>query len=171
MLRPLVVKTDTDLKSIAAMVLDGRFKGAQADAVAAQLEAVNSHVDPRKIKAGTVILVPDTPGFKATAASSVQSEPFGDFSRMVSDALGAAAERMRSGSAARAAERSDLAAAVKSAAFKRLVANDPDVQKQAEAALSAAEQEAAGDKQVEETLAVVRKAALAALGQLGKVVG
>jgi hypothetical protein len=171
MLRPLVLKTDTDLKALTASVLDGRFKGPQADAVAARLEAANPHVDPARISAGTVVLVPDTPGFKAAAASSVQSEPFADFGKMVSEALGAAAGRMKSGNALRAAERADVAAAVKSAAFKRLVANDPDVQKQAEEALKAAEQEAAADKQSEETVALLGKTALAALGELGKVVG
>lgn len=170
MLRPLVVKKDTNLQSLALTVLDARFKGAQADA-AAHLKAVNPHLDPDKISAGTVVLVPDTPGFKAAAASAIQSQPFGDFRKMVADALDAAAEKMKSGNGARAAERDDVAAAVKSAAFKRLTANDPDVQKQAGAALKAADQEAADDKEAEDTLAKVSKAALTALDQLAKIVG
>ena len=170
MLRPLIIKKDTDLKSLASAVLDARFKGSQVAALA-QLEAVNPHVDPNKISAGTVVLVPDTPGFKAAAASSIQSQPFGDFSTMVAGALGAAAESMKTGNAARAAERAGVAAAVKSAAFKRLTANDPDVVKQAEEALKAADKEAADDKQAEATLAAVSKAGLAALEQLAKIVG
>ena len=123
MLRPLVIKKDTDLKSLASAVLDARFKGSQVAALA-QLEAVNPHVDPNKISAGTVVLVPDTPGFKAAAASSIQSQPFGDFSTMVA-ARWACRRVNEDGNAARAAERAGVAAAVKSAAFKRLTAKIP----------------------------------------------
>ncbi len=171
MLRPFVLKTDTTLKSLASTVLDGRVKGAQADAALAQLTAANPHVDPHKIEAGTVVLVPDTPGFKAAAASSIQSQPFADFQKTVSTALDAAAAAMRTGNAARAAERHAVATVLKSATFRRLVANTPDLQKAAEAALKAAEQDAAADKQAEAQLGTLNKAALATLADLAKIVG
>ena len=170
MLRPLILKADTDIKSLASDVLRARLSDAQTNAAVDKLAEANPHVDPDKIAAGTVVLVPDTPGFKASAADSVQSGPFNDFGTMVSDALGAAAEKMKAGNAARATDRSDLAAAVKSAVFKRLTANDPDTQRQADEAVKAASADADADKQAEEMLATVSKAALAVLGELGKAV-
>lgn len=100
------------------------------------------------------MLVPNTLGFEAAAASSIQPQPFADFTRLVSGALGDAADRMKTGNAIWAAERNDMAATIKSAAFERAIANDPDAARPAEA-----------------TLADIRKAARSVLEQVRKISG
>jgi len=170
MLRPIILKEGTDIGGLASDLLRARLSEAHAGAARSRLAEANPHLDPKKIAAGTVVLVPDTPGFKTAAATSIQSEPFGEFNALVTEALGAAAARAKAGIAAREREREDIAAAVKSAAFKRLTANDPDTQKQASEALKAAEADATADKQAQEVLATASRAVLAALDELGKAV-
>jgi len=170
MLRPIILKADTNAESLASDLLRARLSEAQADAARGKLAEANPHLDTEKIAAGTVVLVPDTPGFKTADATSIQSEPFGDFSALAQGALGAAAERAKAGIAARKKERADIAAALKSAAFRRLTANDPDTQRQVEQVVKAATEDADADKQAAEMLEAISKAARAALDELGKVV-
>ena len=59
MLRTFTVKNDTTLQALGTTMLDARFSGAQADAAMEQVKALNTHVDPQRIAAGTVLFVPD----------------------------------------------------------------------------------------------------------------
>jgi hypothetical protein len=171
MLRTFIVKTDTDIKSLSSTLLDARFRGAQADAAVERLKSLNPHADLKKLGAGTVLFVPDSPGFKASAGTSVQATPLEDFRIILSGALSDAARDVKSGNAARATERADVSAILKSAVFKRIVGTDKDVAQQADDAQKAMASEEADDKQAEETLATMNKAALAALAGIGKLVG
>jgi hypothetical protein len=169
--RTFVVKTDMDIKSLSGSLLDARFSGAQAEAALQQLKLFNPHADLAKLRAGTVLFVPDTPGFKATAGTTTQTTPLQDFGALLAGALGDAARSTKAGNAARAAERADVAAILKSAAFKRIVGTDKDLAKQADDAQKAIASEEADDKQAEETVAAMSKAAAAALAGIGKLVG
>src|SRR5262245_53560089 len=130
MLRTFVVKGDTNLKSLGSTLLDARFGGAQADAALDRLKALNPHANPERIPAGTVLFVPDSPGFKASAATSTQAAPLDDFRALLSSALTDAASNMKAGNAQRAAERADVSAVVKSAVFKRIAGDDKDIAQQ-----------------------------------------
>ena len=90
---------------------------------------------------------------------------------MLIGALTDAANRLKTANAARAAERADLSAVLKSAAFKRAAGDDRDVLQQVGDAQKVLAAEEAEDKQAEETLTAMSKAALAALAQLTKVAG
>jgi len=171
MLRPIILKQDTSFKALGADMLRARLSKAQSDAAFDKLKAANPHVEKDKIAAGTVVLVPDASGFKSSGTTSLLSEPFDDFGKLATAALGAAAERIKAGTATRARDRAELAAAVKSAAFKRATANDPEVARQAEAALKAAEQDAADDKASAEAFAGIQEGVKEVLEALGKVVG
>ena len=171
MLRPLILKADTDLKSLAASVTDRRLKPDRADAAMARLAAANPHVDPASIAAGTVVLVPEGPGFKASAAGSVQSQPFADFSAMATAAMEAASVALREGLDARAGERKEVTAALASAQVRRNLSGDTDVQKMADEAMRMAAQEEADDKQALEMFGASLQAAQDALAGLEKVVG
>jgi hypothetical protein len=94
-----------------------------------------------------------------------------EFRALLSDALGDAATRLKDGNAARATERAELSAALRSAAFKRVTAEDRDIARQVTEAQETMASEERADKQAEENLATVSKAALAALAQLRKVAG
>jgi hypothetical protein len=169
--RTFTVRNETTLQALGATLLDARFGDAQADAALERVKALNPHVDFQKIAPGTVLFVPDAPGLKATAGTAPQSAPLDDFRALLSGALGDAASRLKEGNTARAAGRADLSAALKSAAFKRVTGEDSDIAKQVSEAQDAMASEERADKQAEENLATVSKAALAALTQLRKVSG
>lgn len=171
MVRTLVVKQATDLQSVGSILLDARFGGTQSDAAIERLRELNPHVDPKKIPAGTVLFVPDAPAFKASASSSPQVIPLADFSTVVSGALDDLAEGLKTDAAARAAERSDLASVLKSAPLKRAIGDDKDLAQQVADAQKAITAEEKDDKQAQEALASMSKAALATLSQIGKLIG
>ena len=171
MLRPIILKQDTSFQTLATDMLRTRLSKAQSDAALDKLKVANPHVEKDKIAAGTVVLVPDAPGFKSAGTTSLLSEPFDDFGALATAALGAAAERVKAGAVARDRDRAELAAALKSAAFKRATANDPEVVRQAEAALKAAEQDAAADKAAAEAFAGIEEGVKEVLAALRKVVG
>ncbi|WP_422003421.1 hypothetical protein [Reyranella sp.] len=169
--RTFTVKNETTLQSLGTALLDARFGGAQAEAAMEQVKALNPHVDFQRIAPGTVLFVPETTGLKATAGTSAQSAPLDEFRALLSGALGDAAGRLKEGNAARAAGRADLAAALKSTAFKRVVGEDRDIAAQVTEAQEAMASEERDDKQAEENFAAVSKATLAALTQLRKLAG
>lgn len=171
MLRTFVVKSETDLPALSSALLDGRFRGAQADAALADLKRLNPHADLTQLKPGTVLFVPDTPGFKATAATSVQAGFLADFRTRLTGALDAAARDAKVGMAGRAAERADVSAALASAVFKNAAANDPILTGQGGAAAKAMAAEETDDKQSLDALAAASRAVLASLDQLEKVLG
>lgn len=169
--RTVIIKTDTTLRALGPTLLDARFRGEQVDAALERLKALNPHADPERIPAGTILFVPDSPAFKASASMSPQAAPIEDFRVMLTSALSDAATRLKNASATRAAERADLSTVVKGAAFKRAAGDDRDVLQQVSDAQKAMATEEAEDKQAEESLAAISKAALAALAQLTKVAG
>lgn len=169
MLRTFVVKGDTNLRSLGNTLLNARFRGAQADAALERLKALNPHADPERIPAGTVLFVPDQPGFKASAATSTQAGPLDDFRALLSSALSDAARNMKTGNAQRAAERADVSAVVKSAVFRRIVGDDRGIALQVSDAQKAMAAEESDDRQAEEALSAMSKAALEALTRLGRL--
>ena len=169
--RTVIVKTDTTLRALGPTLLDARFRGDQVDAALDRLKALNPHADPEKIAAGTVLFVPDTPAFKASASTSPQAQPLDDFRAMLTTALTDSAARLKSANAARAAERADLTTVLKGAAFKRASGDDADVVKQVSDTQKALATEETEDKQAEEALAAMSKAGLAALAQVTKIAG
>ncbi len=171
MLRTFTVKQDTNLKALSGTLLDARFGGAQADAAAAQLRALNPHADLDKLKAGTVIFIPDVPQFKPSAATSTQADLVDDFRKLVSDALQSTTEKVRLANAERASERRSVGAVLKGAALKKIVGSDKDAAAQVDAAQKAMADEEKQDKQTEEAFAAMSKAALEALAQVSKLVG
>jgi hypothetical protein len=171
MVRTFTVKNDTTLQGLGTTLLDGRFGGAQADAAMARLMAFNPHADPQKLAAGTVLFVPDTPGLKTSAGTAPPGVAIDDLRGLLTSALSEAASGVKTGNAQRAAQRADLAAALKSDVFKRLTGDDRDLAQQVSDAQQAMANEESADKQAEETLTVMSRAALAALEQIGKLVG
>jgi hypothetical protein len=169
MLRTFIVKQDTDVKSLGGTLLDARFSAAQADAAMKELMVLNP--DAAKLKAGTVIFIPDLPQFKTSAATSTQARVVDDFHKLVSEALDSATQKMKLGIAGRATERADVGEVLKSAALKKIVGSDKDVALQVDGAQKAVANEERQDKQAGETLETMSKAALAALAQMSKLVG
>ena len=171
MLKIFIVTKDTDLQSLSSTLMDARFRGAQADAALARLKALNPHVDLGKLQAGAALIIPDSPGFKASAGASPQAGLLDEFRALVSGALSDATTRMRAAAEQRARERADVAAAFKSDSFSRVAAGGKDLAQQASEALKMLAAEESGDKAAAETVATMSKAALSVLAQIGKVLG
>ncbi|MDR2154282.1 MAG: hypothetical protein LBE78_04555 [Burkholderiaceae bacterium] len=164
--RTLVVDQATNLKSISATLLDARFGGTQADAAMRQLQALNPQVDLNKIAAGSVLFVPDSPVFKVSATSPVQTLPLQDFSAIVADAFNQTAATLKSKAAARAAARAQLNPALKSAAFKKIVGKNEELTRRLTLAQKTLAMEEKNQQQAQDALDAMSKAALTQIAKL-----
>lgn len=169
--RTFVVKEDTTLDQLGGTLLDARSRGTRLETAMQELTALNPHADPAKVPAGTVLLVPDTPGFKPTAGTSVQSGALHDLQALLATALAGAAQGARTGLATRAAGRTEVATAMQTEEFKRLAGNDPELARQAEAAQAALATQEKEEGEAEQAFAGIGKAATEALAQLAKQLG
>lgn len=135
-----------------------------------RLQRLNPHVDLAKLKAGTVLLLPDIPDLDSQG-DSLAGEAFDGLAADAANGLKAAGARMRDGFERRAAEHKELAAVFKSAGVKRLMESDEVLRKQV---AEAEERFKAEQKEAAESLAVADEAGkalaseLAALGRLFK---
>jgi hypothetical protein len=136
-----------------------------------QLQELNPHLDINNIKAGTVILIPDAPNFNATEGDPVGSSTFDDFQQLVKTGLSDATARLRAGDAQRAADRSDVTALMKSAAFKKVLDGDADLKQQLADATKGYKDEQTQEDQDDAAVAAAAKAILAELADLAKVLG
>ena len=171
MLRTLVVSKPTTLKALSAS-LAADSGGASAETAAANLSALgrlNPHVaDLDRVPAGTVVFVPA--GSKSRGdGESIVEQSFGQFSEHVRQAVEASAKRVDAGHAALAEQQKEVVAALRSAAVKRQIDADADLQQQvkdAEAVFKADQQAARTAEQAFETLPKDVAAELAALAKL-----
>lgn len=170
MLRTFVVKEDMDLQALSHHLLDARFRGDQADFALDVLKRFNPHADLTKLTAGTLLLVPDTAGFKSSATTSVSTAVFDDFQKCVASALDEAADKLKSGNQTRAADRAGVSAFIKSAVFRRIVASDEQLKEQADEAAGAMAKEEERDKQAAESFDATIKSTIAALTQFAKII-
>ena len=170
-MRILVIKQDTDLPALSGRLLSARLSGEQADSTLKALQDLNPHADLKKLRAGTVLLVPEAPGFKVSASDAVGDETFAGFQRLVKAALSGAAENLKAGDAERSGERDEFAAVIKRAAVKRIIDSDAELKQQVADAAKAHKEEEQQAEQAEQTLATASDAALAKLTELGKLLG
>jgi hypothetical protein len=171
--RTFIVKTNTDLKSLSADLIDSRFSDKQKAAALQEIRTLNPHVDIDKLKAGSALFLPSKPGFKAAAAKSPQSDMLDEFQRLLSSALSDTAGRLRDGSVARAAERAAVRESLGTPGFKAALREDPDLAKQAESAqkFMAAEEAAEKQQDPEEAVKAMGKAAMASIAVMSKLLG
>jgi hypothetical protein len=170
-MRMLTITQDTDLQALSGLLLDARLGSARTDAAIDALQAVNPHADLKKLRAGTVLFVPETSGFKGSASVSVQGNALGDFQQMVRNVLGQAAEKLKAGDTTRAGERDAITAVIGTAAVKRILDSDPELMKQVTEETKAFEEDQKQADQAEQALAAASRAVLAKLSELSKLLG
>jgi hypothetical protein len=170
--RVVVIKQETDIQTIGSSLLGARTSSAQATNAIEALKTLNPHVaDVKNIKPGTVLLVPDSPHFKASASVPASAGTLDDLQKLTRGGLTAAAARMKAADTARANELSELAGLQKLAAVKRAIDSDPQLKEQlgdAAKAAKAAQQEAA---KAEAALDTMLKGATSELNELAKLLG
>jgi len=170
-MRTLVIKQDTDIQALKGRLIAGKTSAGKAESAIKQLEDLNPHLNLNDLRAGAVVLVPDTPNFKAAEGEIVGGGTFEDFQQFVRSSLADAVGRLKTGNAARATERADIAALLKTAAFKRVLESDADVKQQVAAATKDFKDEQQQADEDEKTVAAAAKTATAQLAELGKVLG
>ena len=171
MARMFVVKDDATLEVLKGSLLSARLSNTQATSALAELQTLNPHVDLKNVSAGTVLLVPDAPSFKASASDSVVGDAFGGFQELVRDELTAVARNLRTGAAARAEQRSEVASVQKTAAFRKVVEQDAELKEQLAQASKQAKDDEKAAAAAEDTVEAVSKGAMAELAALAKLLG
>ena len=169
--RMVVIKNATDIKTLRTSLLRANVSDAQAASALADLQALNQHVNPAKIPAGTVLLVPDAPSFDAAASEPIATSPFDALRERLRIDLTAASKRLKAGNEMRAAQRADIASVQKSAAFKKIVDKDPELQKQVEEAGKALKEDEKQAADAEKKVAAAIDDTMAELDALGKLFG
>jgi hypothetical protein len=168
-MRMLIVKQDTDLPALSGSLLAAKLGARQTDAALQSLQALNPHVDLKKLRTGSVLLVPDAPAFKTSATNPVHGGALDAFQQLVRDALGGLAERLKAGDAGRAAERAEVTSVLKN--LGRVSAADPDLQQQIAGITKAFQEDQKTADQAQQAVAAAGKEATAALAALGKRLG
>lgn len=167
-MRILVTDKKTSVAGLRDQLLSTRLSAGQADAAFTSLQKVNPHVDLTNLAPGTVLFVPDTPDFQEAGSDAVSGDVVADFEHLVKTALDAAVSRGKAAGDARAAESADVTRTFKSAAFKRVLASNTELQSDVEAANAALKSEKEAREAAEATVAAASKGALAALRALSQ---
>jgi len=131
-MRIFITEKETDLETLVSSL--ARTPRAAAS-VRARVLAANPHLaDAGRVPKGGVLMLPDSPEFKAGVGSSVSAVS----ANVIADKFNAGARAQMSRAAAHLeslnAERTEVRDALKSAAAKRLVESDPELQKRLAAA-------------------------------------
>jgi hypothetical protein len=150
-MRMFVIKEPTGLQGVSTQLLR-RTAGEGGAGALERLQALNPHVDFRKLAAGTVLLVPDSPAIKPSASRALGDEPADALAKDLSSGLKEQAARAQAAFKAQEDDRSAVAAALKTAAVKRIVESDPLLRDQLKAAL---QQSGEDRKRAEQSVAQV----------------
>jgi hypothetical protein len=146
-----VIKQATDLQGVSTQLLR-RTAGEGGAGALERLQALNPHVDFRRLAAGTVLLVPDSPEIKPSASRTLGGDPVDALVEDLSRGLKDQATRVRAMFKSQEDDRAAVAAALKTAAARRIVDSDPLLRDQLKAALQQSSDER---KRAEQTVAQV----------------
>jgi hypothetical protein len=165
-MRILVTDQKTDARSLRDRLLSQKLSAGQVDAAIASLQMVNPHLDLTNVRPGTVVFVPDTRDFQPTGSDAVLGDALDGFEQLVKTALDDAVSRSKAASESRAAEIAEVGKVIKSAAFKRLLDKDTELQRSVEIATEAVRTERDERAQAEQALTAASQAALESLRAL-----
>lgn len=126
-MRIFIIKQDTDLKDLGEKLLKGNRKRAPASLD--RLQSLNPHLDINRLRAGTVLLIPDSPDFRTEEAEPVGATGFDEFEREITGALRDAGVRFREGLARREEQDKEVVKVLKSAAISKLAGDDRELRK------------------------------------------
>jgi hypothetical protein len=168
-MRMFVIKQATDLQGVSTQLLR-RTAGEGGAGALERLQALNPHVDFRKLKAGTVLLVPDTPEIKPSASRTLGEEPVDALVEELSRGLKEQATRVRTALQRQEDDRTAVAAALKTAAAKRILESDPQLTDQVQAALQQSSDDRKRAQQTLEQITGVQELATKELARLQKLV-
>jgi hypothetical protein len=166
-MRLIVIKQNTDLQGLGSALLKAGSGAASQQAALQRVQALNPHADLGKLSAGTVLLVPDSPYVDTGSTRSLGGDAFDGFAADVAAGLAAVAQRIRAAADAVTADRTAVAAVVKTAAVKRLVDSDAVLAKQLADADARSRLELTQAQDGAKAVDAMQKAAAADLARLG----
>jgi hypothetical protein len=168
-MRTFVVGKGNSPKSLIALLLGNEAASASAVDL---LTNLNPHVDFTKvIEPGTVLLIPDVPGGRGAAGSSVTGNAFDALRDQLLASVKAAGARARSGFDAQLNEQQEVDAVLKSGGLKRALKVDPELRPQVDAAAQGFKQAQQRAKTADATLTALQQQATEELAHLAKTVG
>ncbi len=170
-MRTILIKQNTDLKALSGMLIQQNAAAGQAQTALQALQALNPHVDINAIRPGTVLLVPDGPSINTAGTEPVAGNSADDLQQVIHTSLTAAAERLRAGNAAAAADRSAIATVLKAAPFKRIVDSDATLKQQVADATKTFKDDQKQDDADEKAVTEAIKTALSSFADLRKLLG
>ncbi len=170
MLRKITVEKDTSLEELHAGLVKAKSRNREAEAALGGIRRLNPHVDPERIKVGTILVIPDSPDLKVAAGERVAAAPWSAFKSVVETVLEDAARSATSRLEARAAERANATKILNSAAFKKALRASDATAAQAKEAAKALETQEARDRETAERAAAMSDAVLGALAGLDKII-
>lgn len=167
-MRVIVIDKKTDLRALRSRLLgDKAGSGSALD----KLKNLNPHVDFKKIEPGTVLLIPNAPGFRDAESFSVTGDAFDALREQMLASVDDAASRLRGGYEALLTEQKEVAVVLKSAALKRAIKADPDLKPQIEAATQVFKHDQQQARDAEKTMQTLQEQAAAELASLTQLLG
>ena len=94
-MRTFIVGEDTKFQSVSDKLLLANLSNVRSEAALKALRELNPHADLNKLAPGTVLFVPDTPGFKVTTTSSATEAPLAALQDLMAKALRLALDEHR----------------------------------------------------------------------------
>lgn len=174
-MRTFIVGEDTKMQAVGDKLLLANLSNVKSDAALKALEALNPHADLTQLAPGTVLFVPDMPGFKVSASGSTVDAPFATLQGLLEASLKAALDDAVAENSRRAAEQADLANAFGDDALKKLAATDKATGNEVNLRIAAIGKNFEADRQqgaqAEKSIAAIGKAAIAKLAELKKQFG
>ena len=148
-----------------------RIVAASAKAAPGVLEALNPHLDLKRLAPGAVLVLPGGGAAAAADASTIAAEAMASFIGFAKQALEASAQRLSTAAERMAAEESALAAAGKSKAVNAAIETDAELGKLFDATKAQAKQDAKAASAALKEFPALADSVLAELEALAKRLG
>ncbi|MGY8706528.1 hypothetical protein RAD16_12385 [Bradyrhizobium sp. 18BD] len=173
-MRTFIVGEETKLKAVSEKLLHANLSHVRSEAALKALQEANPHADLNKLARGTVLFVPDTPGFKVSTTSSATEGPLAALKELLDQALSQAFDETSAGNSARLADQEQTVKAFDDSTVKKSI-GDPTIGGQIRDSVNAVRKGFEADRELaaraEKNITEVGKAALAKLNELGKILG
>jgi hypothetical protein len=167
-MRAIFINESTNWSTLGNTLLPASGDHAQ---LLVKLQQLNPHVDFQHIASGAVILVPDDPALHPAASTSVSGDSFTALAAQFNLAVSATVADVRAGYDDLLAQQKDTLGLLTTAAVRRVIDGDPDLVKLAEAAVNAAQGDAAQAKNADAAMATLQGLANDELAALAGMLG
>jgi len=166
-MRFFVIKQDTNLQALSSQLLK---QGSGEVAALDKLQALNPHVDLQRIGRNTVLLVPDSPNYKAEG-DKVGDDGFDLFAKEVATALRDGTARASDALAQAESQEKEVSKLLKSAAIRKFADDDSALRARIETVAGNTASAAREAKEAAPQLDALRKGAAEELKKLRALLG